>query len=61
MSVNKTAYNEWSIEKGDYVRNDLSKQDMIYRNRMGLLTKAIISGLVLLAVILGVVLKIKHF
>ncbi|MCU7492391.1 MAG: hypothetical protein ACM3UR_09720 [Bacteroidota bacterium] len=61
MSLKKSAYNEWSIEKGDYVRKDLSKQDMIYKSRMSPLLRAFISGLVLLAVILAVVLKIQHF
>ncbi|HEX2960971.1 MAG TPA: hypothetical protein VHO43_04220 [Ignavibacteriales bacterium] len=61
MPLKKSAYNEWSIEKGDYIRKDLSKQDMIYKNRMSPLLRAVISGLVLLAVILAVVLKIQHF
>lgn len=63
MPQKKSAYNEWSIGKGDYVRKDLSKQDMIYTSKMKPLTKAIISGLVVLAIILGFVLqmKISHF
>ena len=59
MSSKKSAYTEWSIEKGDYVRKDLSKQDMITISRMSLLTKIIITGLGLLAIILGFVLKAK--
>ncbi|MGE5430540.1 MAG: hypothetical protein ACM3QX_05660 [Syntrophomonadaceae bacterium] len=63
MPSGKSPYNEWSIEKGDYVRKDLSKQDMIYKSNMKPVTKVIIAGLVLLAIILGFVLKMKmsHF
>ncbi|MGE5353955.1 MAG: hypothetical protein ACM3P0_17845 [Acidobacteriota bacterium] len=61
MSLKKSAYNEWSIQKGDYVRKDLSKDDMIYNNRMSPMLKTAISGLVLLAIVLAIVLKIQHF
>ncbi|MCU7495812.1 MAG: hypothetical protein HF314_00180 [Ignavibacteria bacterium] len=63
MSSKNSAYEGWSIKKGDYVRKDLSKQDMLYRSRMSKLTKIIISGLVLLAIVLSIVLKEKmsHF
>lgn len=56
-------FNEWSIEKGDYIRKDLSKQEDYYKNKMSLLTKVIITGLGLLAVILAFILKAKmsHF
>lgn len=62
MSPKKSSYTEWSIEKGDYVRKDLSKEELI-RPKTSPMAKYLIAGLAILAVILGIVLKAKmsHF
>ncbi|HEX2868098.1 MAG TPA: hypothetical protein VHO03_13715 [Ignavibacteriales bacterium] len=62
MSPKKSAYSEWSIEKGDYVRKDLSKEELI-RPKVSPMAKYLITGLAVLTVILVIVLqaKLSHF
>ncbi|MGE5401676.1 MAG: hypothetical protein ACM3S2_14845 [Ignavibacteriales bacterium] len=56
---NQSMYNEWTIEKGDYVRKDLSKQDKYYKQKMSLFTKVLITSLSVLVIILAIILKTK--
>lgn len=57
---NKTSYNNWSIEKGDYIRKGLSEEHRLYSSRSNKLSMAVIGILFILVIVLAGMLFLRH-